>query len=382
MSSTTFKAARSDYARRWPAMVIPRARRSAIEAAVHRILQGRARYETVEAATGVPWWWIGAIHNRESGCDFRGVLHNGDRIIGNGRKTYRVPKGRGPFSSWEQAARDALAIKGLKPGSRVWNMERCLYEAERFNGFGYRQFRDIPSPYLWSFTNQYRAGKYVDDGVWSATAVDQQIGVAPLLKVLMEMVPEAQFAQNGKPGKQPPLKVLTATEIRAIQQRLRDLGYYEVGKVDGLWGPKTVGALVIFQAAQRPPLTSAPDVKRAWVDEATRAALTTAAPREVVPERASRTAQQLRTEGDKIAKTSWWGKIAAVVAGAPAIAAGVMEQLPKASEKTEGLTGMGLSGWVVLVAALGGAVALYVLSQRTETLKVDAVRAGRDAGPP
>lgn len=380
MSSITFKGTRADYAARWPAMTIPRNRRAAIEAAVRRILQGRARYEAVEATSGVPWWWIGAIHNRESGCDFRGILHNGEKILGAGRKTRLEPKGRGPFRTWEEAARDALAIKNLRPGI-TWTMERCLFEAERFNGFGYRQFRRIPSPYLWSFTNQYQAGKYVSDSTWDASAVDQQIGVAPLLKMLMEMVPEAQFAKSAN-NSVPASATLSAAEIGAIQQRLRDLGYYEVGKIDKRWGPKTLAALVIFQAAQRPPLTSTPTIDRAWVDEATRAALTTAGRREVVPERASRTATQLRQEGDQIAKASWWGKVAALLAGAPAVAAGVLEQLPNASEKTEGLTGMGLSGWVVLVAAVGGAVALYVLSQRTETLKVAAVRAGRDAGPP
>lgn len=378
-SNTSFAHLRSDYAERWAAMTIPPSRRGAVEAAARRILNERSRYEAVEAATGVPWWWIGAIHNRESGCDFRGVLHNGERIIGSGRKTRLVPRGRGPFSSWEHAARDALSIKSLKSGAQVWTVERCLYEAERFNGFGYRQYRCIASPYLWSFSNHYSQGKYVADGKWSATAVDKQIGVAPLIKVLMDMVPDARFAGTDA---RVASGQLSKSEVRAIQKRLRDLGYFEVGKVDGVWGPKTVGALVIFQAAQRPHLTLPPSVERAWVDEVTRAALTTAAPREPVPERASRTAQELRAEGDKIAKATWWSKVAALVMGTPAVAAGILEQVPEASEKAGSLQGLSLPGWAVLVAALGGAVALYLLAQRTETLKVAAVREGRDAGPP
>lgn len=58
------------------------------------IKKNQARYERVSQATGVPWELIGAIHYRESDFDFGAALHNGDKIIGTGRKTYRVPAGR------------------------------------------------------------------------------------------------------------------------------------------------------------------------------------------------------------------------------------------------------------------------------------------------
>jgi lysozyme family protein len=58
-----------------------------------------------------------------------------------------------------------------------------LYLLERFNGKGYIN-RNMPSPYLWSGTNQYVKGKYIADGVFSADAVSKQVGCATLMKYL------------------------------------------------------------------------------------------------------------------------------------------------------------------------------------------------------
>ena len=41
----------------------------------------------------------------------------------------------------------------------------------------------------------------------------------------------------------------TAENNRIVQQRLADLGYYK-GKVDGIWGPKTLSAVKSFQKAK------------------------------------------------------------------------------------------------------------------------------------
>lgn len=60
-----------------------------------------------------------------------------------------------------------------------------LYLLEAYNGFGYRsQF--VPTPYLWSFSNLYSAGKFVADGKFDATAVSKQCGAAVMMRVLQE----------------------------------------------------------------------------------------------------------------------------------------------------------------------------------------------------
>lgn len=161
-------------------------RSTQINAQSAKIEANRARYEQVAKATGVPWDVIGVIHYRESSLNFAGVLHNGQKIIGTGKKTTLVPKGRGPFSTWEEAAIDALMNAGPKIGlNKDWSIAGTLEALERYNGLGYRT-RGLPSPYLWAGTDQYVKGKFVADGKFDPSHVDQQLGVAALLMKLRE----------------------------------------------------------------------------------------------------------------------------------------------------------------------------------------------------
>lgn len=161
-------------------------RSSLINTQAAKIAANRKRYEAVSKATGVPWDVIGVIHYRESSGDFAGVLHNGQKIIGTGKKTTIVPKGRGPFSSWEEAAYDALMNCAPYAGKNTdWSIGSTLDFLERYNGLGYRN-KGLPSPYLWAGTDQYVKGKYVADGKYDPNHVDQQLGVAPILMKLRE----------------------------------------------------------------------------------------------------------------------------------------------------------------------------------------------------
>lgn len=161
-----------------------------INAVAEKISENRSRYEIVAKATGVPWDVIGVIHYREASGSFSGVLHNGQKIIGTGKKTTLVPKGRGPFSTWEDAAIDALVIcPPYAAKNKDWSIAGTLDILERYNGLGYRN-KGLPSPYLWAGTDQYVKGKYVADGKYDPNHVDQQLGVAPILMKLRESKPE------------------------------------------------------------------------------------------------------------------------------------------------------------------------------------------------
>ena len=152
-----------------------------------KIADNRARYDAVSKATGVPWDVIGVIHYRESSGDLKGVLHNGQKIIGTGKKTTLVPKGRGPFSTWEEAAIDALVVcPPYAAKNKDWSIAGTLDILERYNGLGYRN-KGLPSPYLWAGTDQYVKGKYVADGKYDPNHVDKQLGVAPILMKLREL---------------------------------------------------------------------------------------------------------------------------------------------------------------------------------------------------
>jgi len=161
-------------------------------------MRQKAQYLAVEARPGVPWFVIAALHSRESDANFATYLGNGEPLD---RKTALVPKGRGPFASWEAGAVDALALDGLDQ-VKEWSPERACFEIEKFNGFGYRK-RGVCSPYLWSFSNHYARGKYVADGHFSSTRVDEQCGAVPILKAIMELDSSARFKTSTSPVTKP-----------------------------------------------------------------------------------------------------------------------------------------------------------------------------------
>lgn len=154
------------------------------------VLGNKTRYQGIEKSTGVPWFCIGIIHLREAGDrdqhEFRCVLHNGERIVGTGQRTHLVPAGKGPFSTFEEAAEDAL--RGY--GGLTWSIQRLAYTLEKFNGFGYRS-HGIPSPYLWGGTNHQKRGKYVRDGQYDPNVMDPQNGGMAVLLELMRLAPTA-----------------------------------------------------------------------------------------------------------------------------------------------------------------------------------------------
>ena len=180
----SFESMKTGYANMWASAKVKR--RATVEKVARGILVNRGKYEAVAHETGVPWEWIACVHHRESSGSFAGVLHNGQRIIGAGRKTTLVPKGRGPFETWEAAAIDALKLKGLHKIAD-WSIPRMLFQFEDYNGWGYFNYRKVNSPYVWAATSHQQPGKYVADGEWDATATDKQLGCAAILKVLYEL---------------------------------------------------------------------------------------------------------------------------------------------------------------------------------------------------
>ena len=158
---------------------------AAVAATAARLYSYMPSYRKVENATGVPSSVIAVLHCRESDADFNTYLGNGDAL---NRPTVNVPAGRGPFASWTAGAVDALDYDGLS-GQPSWTVEAALYWMERFNGFGYRQYHNERTPYLWAATNQQQPGKYVADGQFDSAAMDAQLGCAPLLAALWKIDP-------------------------------------------------------------------------------------------------------------------------------------------------------------------------------------------------
>lgn len=175
----------STYKEMWDSMYINCDSVSQIETLANKLKSYKWRYEEVAKKIGCPWYFIAVTHYRESSVDFKAVLHNGEKIIGTGKKTKLVPKGRGPFSTWEDSAIDALKLRKLDKVEE-WDIETLLSELEKYNGLGYKKYHpEVPSPYLWSKTCYYVSGKYASDGKFDKNLVDKQIGCAPILKFLI-----------------------------------------------------------------------------------------------------------------------------------------------------------------------------------------------------
>lgn len=154
------------------------------------LVGAKKRYQAVEAKTGVPWFVIAVIHERESSQNWGRSLAQGDPW---NKVSVRVPAGRGPFSSWEEAAIDALVNCHPHLAKRKdWSLAGILIALELYNGLGYAN-KGVPSPYLWAGTDQYKSGKYVADGRYDASHVDQQLGCVAMLKSMMAIDPTITF---------------------------------------------------------------------------------------------------------------------------------------------------------------------------------------------
>jgi lysozyme family protein len=173
----------SEYQNLFDTCEIQPVRQAAVEKVVATIAQNQTRYQAVAAPLGIPWFFLGAIHNMESSLNFKLHLHNGDPLTA---RTVHVPPGRpltgSPPFPWEASVTDALQLERLDQVTD-WTLPGILYQMEKYNGFGYRtRHPEVLSPYLWSGSRHYTSGKFVADGKFDPDAVSEQCGAAVILR--------------------------------------------------------------------------------------------------------------------------------------------------------------------------------------------------------
>lgn len=177
---------KKDNAQRWKNMKPDPAVVPLIDKIAKRLVAPAAKtqYQAVSAITKVPWAVIAVIHEREASQSFKASIAQGDPW---NKVSIHVPKGRGPFASWQDAAVDALVNCAPKAASWPdWSTGGALTLLEEYNGLGYAA-RGLPSPYVWASTDQYKKGKFVSDGHFDPNAVDTQLGCAALLNRMIAM---------------------------------------------------------------------------------------------------------------------------------------------------------------------------------------------------
>lgn len=184
---------------RWKGCAVLPASQNAFNQVALRLVAEKAKkvYQEIEAETRVPWYVIAVIHERESSQRWDRSIAQGDRWDAVSRN---VPRGRGPFKSFKEAAYDALVNCAPKAARWTdWSIGGILTILEEYNGLGYAsgpsakvngvrvQYPPMPSPYIWGGTNIQTRGKYTGDGVFSISTMDTQLGCAGLLMAMQKL---------------------------------------------------------------------------------------------------------------------------------------------------------------------------------------------------
>jgi|GEM_PF-2788999 len=161
--------------------------------------KNKSVYEEIAKKAGVPPELIAIIHHRENTPDFLNgtfnvYLHNGEKL---GTPTKLVPVGK-DFNDFIEAAIDAMKDeKAYIDRYNLWlgsdDIIAMMAFAEVYNGLGYYNNNRV-SPYLYSGTNVYTSGKYVEEfdendnrvSKYYNDLVDDQVGVYLLLKSILK----------------------------------------------------------------------------------------------------------------------------------------------------------------------------------------------------
>lgn len=232
---------RCEYQRLFETCVVNKDKVAGVEALIAGLMAHREDYQAVEDALGVPWHVAAVIHSLEREGRFDCHLHNGDPLTA---RTVHLPdgyprQGEPPFT-WMESALDALKLHHLNQW-RDWTISGTLFKLEAYGGWNYRLFHpNVPTPYLWNYSNHYQSGKYIADGTWSNTAVTQECGGAVLLRRMAERglitfpgvddTPVICYSENGTmPG---------AVELQEFLNGFPGIFV----KVDGWLGPRTSDA--------------------------------------------------------------------------------------------------------------------------------------------
>jgi lysozyme family protein len=232
--------------KRWNDCQITPSRKAEVMLTAKRLVSPSAKeqYIALEKATGVPWFAIAVIHEREASQDFNDSLAQGDPWR---RISTHVPRGRGPFKSFFDAGVDSLVkCDPFASKWKYWSPGGAMTILELYNGNGYELFHHEASPYIWGATNHEEWGKYVGDGEYSTHVWDTQLGCAAMLLGMIDLDNTIKFGDTeALPVITPLPPVIFEGSILWTQLKLNKLGYKLTE--DGIDGANTHVAIKDFQ---------------------------------------------------------------------------------------------------------------------------------------
>lgn len=162
--------------------------------------------------------------------------------------------------------------------------------------------------------------------------------------------------------------------VERVQQQLKDLGYTEVGGVDGKIGTMTATAIRAFRADNGLPAGDG-------IDDDMLLALQKAKPRVIAPERANAAPEVVRDKVPEV-KANWLSKVGGYIVGIPAAAGalvkGALDNIPVARNYIDPLTSIAsdVPGWIWLAGVAGIAGVLVLVARHGEAKGVEAFQTG------
>jgi lysozyme family protein len=241
-----FEILKPEYSQLLSVMTVRPECRQELDRTAAKLLAFKTRYAQVSDANGVPIVFIASSFEREAGSDFTKNPAQGWPLTSVSKE---IPR-NGPFRSWFDAAIVAYRLNGLdKVGAGNWTWELACFYGEMFNGFGYRDVHHMHTPYLWGGTNIQTAGKYDSDGKFNASHMDQQLGIIPVAKRMIEISPDLAFSMQASVSMVPIESGLTQPESGNdalwLQHALNQVGFELME--DGSYGRQTKSAVEMFQ---------------------------------------------------------------------------------------------------------------------------------------
>lgn len=187
---------KADYQNKFDNMIIKQSFLNDVKSMVKTMNDCKGRYQAVSLVTKTDWEIIAVFHAMECSLKFDKHLHNGDSLK---EKTVLAPAGRpitgNPPFTWEESAIDAINFDNMD-GLSLSNLPYALYRIECYNGLGYYK-KGLNTPYLWSGTQFYTTGKFIEvfnktthkyDVKYDVNLVSKQVGAAVLLKELISNI--------------------------------------------------------------------------------------------------------------------------------------------------------------------------------------------------
>jgi lysozyme family protein len=241
-----FVALKPEYSQLLAAMAVRPECKQEVDQVATKLLGYKSRYQAVTAVGGVPVIFIASSFEREASTNFK--LNPAQGWPLNSISKW-IPH-NGPFADWQSAAVAAYHLNGLdKVGAENWTWEQICYYGESFNGFGYRDYHHMHTPYLWGGTNIQTVGKYTSDGKFDASHMDTQLGIIPVARRMVELDSSLAIASSPItiPIPQPSGLSTPDATTEWLQSSINSLGLEPPLGVDGNYGQQTKLAVAAFQ---------------------------------------------------------------------------------------------------------------------------------------